>query len=180
LDISPGDWVADVGAGAGYYSMRLADLAGPNGKVFAEDVSASAIRWLNARVEVFHLPNVEVIKGEIDDPKLPGDRLAAVLIVDSYHHFSNDQAMLNKIFHSLKPGGRLVIADYSFREHRSPPRADQLKQHEIDPDLVRTEAAGAGFKFVKCEDPFVKWRPGVGNTRASAADLWLMVLIRPQ
>jgi hypothetical protein len=88
--------------------------------------------------------------------------------------------MLEKIFQALKPGGRLVITDYSFREHRTQPRADQLKLHEIDPDLVRTEAGRSGFEIVKRQDPFVKWKPGVGNTRASATDMWLMVAVRPK
>jgi len=127
---------------------------------------------------VFDLSNVEIVKGTSDDPRLPADRLEAVLIVDSYHHFTNYQAMLEKILHALKPGGRLIIADYSFAEHRAQPRADQLKLHEIDPELVRKEVGTAGFEVVKCEDPFVKWRPGVGNTRASATDIWLMTAIR--
>ena len=179
LQVSQGDWVADVGAGAGYYSMRLAEMVGAEGKVFAEDLSDSAMRSLNARVSAFNLSNVEVVKGAADDPKLPGGRLAAILIVDSYHHFSNYPAMLEKILQSLKLGGRLVIADYSFGEHRAQPRADQLKHHEIDPELVRKEVGTAGFEVLKCEDPFVKWRPGVGNTRASATDMWLMIAIRP-
>jgi len=178
LKVSRGDWVADVGAGAGYYSMRLAEIVGPEGKVFAEDISDSSIRWLNARVKVFNLSNVEIVKGTLDDPRFPVDRLDAVLVVDSYHHFSNYEGMLDKILHSLKPGGRLVIADYSFVEHRAQPRADQLKLHEIAPDLARKEVETAGFQVVKCEDPFVKWRSGVGNPRATAADIWLMTTIR--
>jgi ubiquinone/menaquinone biosynthesis C-methylase UbiE len=137
LQVSRGDWVADVGAGAGYYSMRLAEMVGPAGKVFAEDISDSSMGWLNARVNAFKLSNVEVVKGAIDDPRLPAGRLSAVLIVDSYHHFTNYPAMLEKILYSLKPGGRLLIADYSFGEHRAQSRADQLKLHEIDPELVR-------------------------------------------
>jgi predicted methyltransferase len=180
MNVSRGDWVADVGAGAGYYSMRLAHMVGPEGKVFAEDISDSAMRWLNARMKVFDLRNVEIVKGEIDDPKLPADGLTAVLIVDSYHHLANYQAMLKSILHALKPGGRLVIADYSFTEHRTQPRADQLKLHEIDPELVRGEVGQAGFEIVKCDDPFVKWGPGVGNSRSSATDMWLMVAVRPK
>jgi predicted methyltransferase len=160
--------------------MRLADLVGDQGRVFAEDISNSAMGWLNARVKAFHLLNVGVVKGEADDPKLPADRLAVILIVDSYHHFTNYPAMLDKILHALKPGGRLAIADYSFAGHRSQARADQIKLHEIDPALVRSEVERAGFQVVRCDDPFVKWRPGVGNTRASATDLWLMIAIRPK
>jgi predicted methyltransferase len=180
LQVSPGDWVADVGAGAGYYAMRLSEIVGPGGKVFAEDISSSAMGWLNARVRAFNLKNVEVVKGETNDPKLPSDRLGAVLIVDTYHHFTGYSAMLDKILHSLKPGGCLAIADYSYGEHRSQPRVDQVKLHEIDPALVRDEITKAGFSVVKCEDPFVKWVPGVGNTRASATDMWLIVAVRPK
>ena len=180
LEVSQGDLVADVRAGAGYYSMRLSEIVGPNGKVFAEDISNSAMGWLSARVRAFNLPNFEIVKGESKDPRLPIDRLAAILIVDSYHHFTDYPAMLGKMLHALKPGGRLTIADYSFVEHRSQPRADQVKVHEIDPGLVREEIARVGFVVSRCEDPFVKWVPGVGNTRAIAADMFLMIAIRPK
>ena len=139
LQISRGDWVADVGAGAGYYSMRISELVGPDGKVFAEDITTAAMGWLNARVKVFDLHNVEVVKGDAVDPRLPPNRLSAALIVDSYHHFTNHELMLEKILQALKPGGRLVIADYSFGEHRKQARDAQLKLHEIDPELVRSD-----------------------------------------
>src|SRR5215813_1921765 len=138
--------------------------------------SDSAMRWLDTRVKVFKLSNVEIVKGTPDDPRLPVDRLDAVLVVDSYHHLSNYEGMLDKILHSLKPGGRLVIADYSFAEHRAQPRADQLKLHEIAPDLARKEVETAGFQVVKCEDPFAKWRSG--HPRVEVADLWLMTAVR--
>jgi len=115
----------------------------------------------------------------VDDPKLPPNRLSAALIVDTYHHFANYQAMLAKILQALKPDGPLVIADYSFGEHRKQTRDAQLKFHEIDPDLVRVEVSRAGFSVVKSDDPFVKWKPGVGNTRASNTDMWLLVAERP-
>jgi ubiquinone/menaquinone biosynthesis C-methylase UbiE len=149
----------------------------PEGKVFAEDISDHAIEWLNRRLKAFELRNVEIVKGEIDSPKLPSDSLAAVLIVDSYHHFTNYQPMLEQLLHELKPGGRLVIADYSLSAHRTQSRADQLKIHEIDPELVRAEVAQAGFQVVKCEDPFVK---EVKTGRNGLVDLWLMVAIRPK
>jgi predicted methyltransferase len=180
LDVAKGDWVADVGAGAGYYSMRLSEMVGPDGKVFAEDISNAAMEWLSARVRVFNLRNMEVVKGESNDPKLATDRLAGVLIVDTYHHFTDYPAMLDKVFHALKPGGRLVIADYGFVEHRARSRSEQVKLHEIDPALVQRELTEAGFAVSKCEDPFVKWVPGVGNTRSSATDLWLIVAVRPK
>ncbi len=144
--------MADVGAGAGYYAMRLSTIVGPQGKVFAEEIWNPALRSLDLRVKLFDLHNVEVVKGEDDNPKLPAESLAAVVVVNSYHHFEKYEPMCEQILHSLKPGGRLVIADYSLLAHRQKSRADQLKIHEIDPDLVRAELTRAGFRVLTCED----------------------------
>ena len=180
LDVSSGGWVADLGAGGGYYSMRLSDVVGPTGKVFAEDISDSSLRWLHQRVKVFDLRNVEVVKGDADDPRLPADAFSAVLVVNSYHHFEQYQAMDAQILRILKPGGRLVIADYSLPAHRTESRADQIKSHEIDPNLVREELARAGFRVLKCDDPFLKRMTDVTNgDRIGAADMWLLIAVRP-
>jgi ubiquinone/menaquinone biosynthesis C-methylase UbiE len=180
LSIAGGDWVADVGAGNGYYSQRLADLVGPTGKVFAEDIADYAMNFLHRRATVFDLRNVEVAKGDADNPKLPANSLAAVLVVDSYHHFSQYQPMSEQILRALKPGGRFVIADYSLPDHRGQLRADQLKIHEIDPELVRTELERVGFQVLRCEDPFVKRMPEAKDSSTSRADLWLMIAVRPK
>jgi ubiquinone/menaquinone biosynthesis C-methylase UbiE len=180
LAVSGGDWVADVGSGNGYYSQRLAELVGPTGKVFAEDIADYAMNFLNQRVHLFGLRNVEVVKGDADNPKLPADSLAGVLVVDSYHHFSQYQGMSEQILRALKPGGRLVIADYSLPDHRSQSRANQLKIHEIDPGLVRTELEQVGFQVLKCEDPFLKRIPDAKDSSTSRADLWLMIAARPK
>lgn len=180
MEVTTGDQVADVGAGAGYYSTRLSVLVGPAGKVFAEDISDTSIGWLNRRVTLFKLPNVEVVKGAADDPKLPVASLAAVLVVNSYHHFEQYQAMAAQILRALKPGGRLVIVDYSLPAHRAESRAGQLKRHEIDPDLVRSELEQAGFRVLQTEDPFLKHMPEFKNAGTIAgADMWLMKAIRP-
>ncbi len=105
LQVSPGDWAADVGAGGGYYAMRLSAMVGPGGKVFAEDISDASMEWLHRRARLFELHNVEIVKGEVDDPKLPADSFAAVLVVNSYHHFTRYQAMGAQILRSLKAGG---------------------------------------------------------------------------
>jgi ubiquinone/menaquinone biosynthesis C-methylase UbiE len=180
LEVTNGDCVADVGAGSGYYVMRLSGIVGQEGKVFAEDISDASLRWLATRAKVFDLPNVEIVKGDADNPKLPADRLAAILIVDSYHHFEHVQPMLDHMLHALKPGGRMVIADYSLREHRSRARAEQVKMHEIDPGVVRAEAEQAGLHVVSCDEQFVKQIPESKYSRAAAADMWLMVAVRPK
>ena len=174
MAISSGDWVADVGAGTGYYSQRLSELVGPNGRVFAEDISEPILNILTQRVKLFNLRNVDVVKGDADDPKLPAASLAAVLIFDAYHHFSQYQQMVVHILRALKPGGRLIIADYSIPEHREQTRTDQLKRHEIDPGLVRAELEQVGFTIVNCEDPFVKDR------RTDKPGMWLITAARPK
>jgi len=177
----PGDWVADVGAGAGYYSMRLSKMVGPTGKVFAEEISGSMLQKLDLRVKLFDLHNVEIIKGDDDNPKLPPGSLSAVLVVNSYHHFDKYRPMCEQILQSLKPGGRLVIADYSLPAHRQKTRAEQLKIHEIDPELVRAELTRAGFRVLTCEDPFVNRMPDAAFSYGpKEADLYLMVAVRPQ
>jgi predicted methyltransferase len=181
LEISKGDWVADVGAGNGYYVERMADLVGPTGKVFAEDIADHSIEWLHQRVKAYDLRNVEVVKGDIGNPDLPADSLAAILVVNTYHHFQQYQPMLEQIFRALKPGGRLVVADYSLPSHRTEPRTDQIKIHEIDPGLARTELGRVGFQVLKCKDPFLKRMPEVTTgDRIGFADMWLMVAVRPK
>jgi len=120
---------------------------------------------------------VEVVKGDIDNPKLPTDSLAAVFLVDSYHHFSQYQPMSEQLLRALKPGGRLVIADYSLPDHRSQSRADQLKVHEIDPTWVRTELERVGFQLLKYEDPFLKRMPEVKDGSIGRAPL--AIAVRP-
>jgi ubiquinone/menaquinone biosynthesis C-methylase UbiE len=181
LGAIPGDWVSDVGTGSGYYSMRLSRVVGPEGKVFGEDISESSMRLLSARAKAFELLNLEIVKGDADDPKLPPNRLASILVVDTYHHFEQVQSMLSCLLHALKPGGRLVIADYLRPEDRSLGRADQVKRHEIDPGIVRVEAERAGFQFVSCDEQFLRRIPEAPhNARAFEADLWLMVAARPK
>ncbi|HZU28885.1 MAG TPA: methyltransferase domain-containing protein [Bryobacteraceae bacterium] len=180
LQLSNGDWAADVGAGSGYYAMRLSDVVGRSGKVFAEDISDRAIDWLNKRVKAFGLTNVTVVDGDADSPKLPANALSAVLVVNAYHHFSNHQAMSKQIVRALKPGGRLVIVDYTLAEHRSLSRAEQVNIHEIDPALVRSELTTVGFNVDHSEDPFVRRKPEVKDNGIGRADLWLLVATRPK
>jgi hypothetical protein len=88
--------------------------------------------------------------------------------------------MLEKMLHSLKPGGRLVIADYSNSQDRTQPRATQLQHHQIAPEMVRAEVEERGFQVVRVEDPFAKWKAGPGNTRGTPTDFWLLIAVRPK
>ena len=154
LGISPGAVVADVGAGQGFYTVRLAKAVGSTGRVYAVDVSDSALRSLRGRVADEGIGNVEVIEGAVDDPKLPKGILDAALIVNAYHEMTEHQKMLAHIRAALKPGGRLVILEPISPSVRERARADQTRQHEIAPAIVQQDAKAAGFSVVELMDPF--------------------------
>lgn len=154
MGVAPGAVVADIGAGQGFYTVRLARAVGETGRVYAVDVSAQALRSLRARVKEESLSNVEVIEGEPADPKLPEATLDAALIVNAYHEMKDGEAILTQIHRALKPGGRLVILEPISPGRRDATREEQTKQHEIAPEFVKMDAEGAGFAVVSLQDPF--------------------------
>jgi len=169
MGLAPGAAVADVGAGVGFFTVRLARAVGEQGRVFAVDVDPAQIRKLRDRVTQEQLSNVEVIEGTVDDPKLPAGRLDAVLIVNAYHEMKDHRAMLAKIKAALKPDGRLVIIEPITSARRGRSREDQVRSHEIDAEYVQREAREAGFRVARLEDPFTKRQP-------ASDEEWLLVL----
>lgn len=171
MQVKPGAAVADIGAGDGFFTTRLAAAVGTNGRVLAVDIGASALRRLRARVAADALTNVDVIEGAVDDPRLPAGSLDAALIVNAYHEMTEHQAMLTNIRAALKPGGRLVIVEPISPGRRSSPRAEQTRNHEIAIDFVREDARAAGFAHVSMIDPFTS-RPHGRRTDEE----WMLVL----
>jgi len=112
VDISPGMTVAEIGAGKGRYVMQLAARVGSTGKVYAEDINASALRYLENRCERWDSENVETILGEIEDPKLPEGELDLIMVVSSYHHFDDPVSLLRKARSALKPEGKLAVVEW--------------------------------------------------------------------
>lgn len=155
MAISEGSRVADIGAGGGFFTARLARAVGPNGRVFAVDVSANAVRDLKERIARERLENVEVITGDPADPRLPGS-LDAVLIVNAYHEMHQHQAILDKIRQALKLIGRLVIVEPIAQNRRHTSRAEQQSNHEIAIDYVAEDLRQAGFEIVQRRDPFIE------------------------
>jgi ubiquinone/menaquinone biosynthesis C-methylase UbiE len=137
--------VADVGAGVGYFTWRLAERVGPAGKVYANDIQPEMLELLRKNVEARHLTNVETVLGKEDDPKLPAGRIDLVLLVDVYHEFSQPQKMLQKIRGSLKPDGRLVLLEYRKEDPAIPIRPE----HKMSAAEVRAEVEPEGFRFEK-------------------------------
>jgi ubiquinone/menaquinone biosynthesis C-methylase UbiE len=168
LGVRPGATIADVGAGDGFFTARLAKKVGDDGRVYAVDVSDSALGRLRRRVEKDALANVTVVEGAEDDPKLPAGSLDAALIVNAYHEMREHQAVLTAIRLALKPEGRLVIVEPISKEMRSRPRERQTRDHEIAPDFVQEDAKAAGFRIVSLEDPFTE-------RRTDRATEWMLV-----
>jgi ubiquinone/menaquinone biosynthesis C-methylase UbiE len=155
LAIGAGSRVADVGAGNGYFTEHLAGEVGADGRVFAVDISERALSRLRQLAEDEELDNVEVVRGEFDDPRLPEGSLDAVLVVDAYHEMTEYQAMLSGMLSALKPGGRLVILDL-VPSDSTESRGRQTADHEISIYLVDRELREAGFEILYREEVFAQ------------------------
>lgn len=165
LAAKEGSHIADIGAGDGLYEGFLCRAVGSNGRIYAEDIDEkNAIQRLKERAEKDHLDNLTVILGEADNPKLPQGELDGVLMVISYHEITDYQKVLGHVASALKPGGRIVIVDMPPHKTLSRPRADQVKNHVIAPDLVESEVRQAGFDVIERDDHFVD-RPDEESTR---------------
>ncbi len=173
LGVVPGAVVADVGAGDGFFTVRLARAVGPKGRVHAVDVSSRALEKLRARVAEERLTNVVVTEGSAWDPRLATATLDAALIVNSYHEMTEYLAMLTNLRQALKPDGRLVIIEPISAKRRDQPRDSQTKNHEIGAEHVQQDARQAGFRVAHLEDPFVTRRGG--GPEGDDED-WLLVL----
>ena len=144
LGIGEGSVVADLGAGGGWFTVRLARRVGPNGLVFAQDVQRQMLEAIKRRVGREGLRNVEYVQGSFDDPRLPRGRLDAVLIVDAYHELANPIALLRNVSASLKPTGRICIIGFTLEGGGPGPPMNQRKSQE----RVIKEARQAGLRLV--------------------------------
>jgi predicted methyltransferase len=167
LGIGDGSSVADIGAGGGFFTFRLARIVGAGGRVYAVDVAQDDLRRLRTRTSDEGLPQVEVVAGERDDPRLADGSIDAALIVNAYHEMRQHQAMLAGIRRALKPAGRLVIVEPIVQSRRGESREKQESSHEIEARYVEADLREAGFEVIELRDPFTK-RPA-GDTE------WLIV-----
>ena len=141
MKVAEGSTVADIGAGSGYYTVRLARLVGPKGRVYANDLQQGMLDLLKRRVERERLANVELVLGTESDPRLPPASLDMALMVDVYHEFSQPQAMLRRIREALKPDGRLILLEYRGEDAWIPIRPE----HKMTVAQAKLEVEAEGF-----------------------------------
>ena len=146
LLIAEGSTVADLGAGGGWFTMRLASRVGPNGRVYAEDVQPQMIEAIKRRVQRAGVDNVRTILGTSTDPRLPRP-VDAVLIVDAYHEMDEPVVMLRNVAAALKPDGRVGIIE--FRKDGWGPGGEM--DERVEPERVIRDAESAGLRLIARE-----------------------------
>jgi ubiquinone/menaquinone biosynthesis C-methylase UbiE len=143
LALSPDAIIADIGAGSGYYSFRIAPKV-PDGRVIAIDIQAEMVDFLKTRAAEQGVVNVIPHLGGVEDLKLPAASLDAALLVDSYHEFSHPAEMLRSLIKSIKPGGRIFLLEFRAED----PRVPIKRLHKMTEEQARLEFESAGFRFV--------------------------------
>jgi predicted methyltransferase len=152
LLIAEGSAVADLGAGGGWFTIRLANRVGPNGIVYAEDVQPQMIEAIRRRVVRSQLTNVKTILGTSSDPKLPAP-VDAVLIVDAYHEMDEPVVMLRNVAAALKPEGRLGIVEFTRNGLGPGPPMDE----RVDEERVIRDAEAAGLRLI-AKETFLRYQ----------------------
>jgi precorrin-6B methylase 2 len=120
LKLQPGEVVADIGAGSGYFTFPLAERVGPTGKVYAVDIQPEMLALIRQRMTARKITNVEPVKGTETDPKLPDSSIDLILLVDVYHEFSHPYEMTQAMVRALKPGGRIVFVEFRLEDDNVP------------------------------------------------------------
>jgi predicted methyltransferase len=139
LELKPGMTVADIGAGTGYYSFRMAKKVGPSGKVYANDIQQEMLTLIDKKKP----DNVATVLGAVDDPRLPKACCDLLLMVDVYHELSEPQKMLRRMREELKPGGRLVLIEF----RKEDPNVPIKPEHKMTVAVAKLEVEAEGFKL---------------------------------
>ncbi|MBY0504756.1 MAG: methyltransferase domain-containing protein [Bryobacteraceae bacterium] len=145
LDLKPGMVVADIGAGVGYYTIRMAKKVGPGGKVYASDIQPEMLALLRKRLESSGVNNVEMVLATETDPKLPLASIDLAIMVDVYHELAQPQRMLRKLRQTLKDDGRLVLLEFRKEDPYVPIRPE----HKMSVAEAKLELEDEGFQLEK-------------------------------
>lgn len=142
LQIKPGDTVADLGAGSGYYSFRLAPVVGPTGKVLAIDIEPRMLEVIRGRATRQEIGNVETVRSTASDPNLPPASVDLVLMVDVYHELAFPYEMMQAVVTALKPGGRVALVEY----RKEDPNVPIKEVHKMSERQAIREMQAVGLK----------------------------------
>jgi len=145
-EIKPGDRIADIGAGTGFYSQLFARLTAGEGWVFSVDISTQFLQHIAKRSQVDGLENITAVLGTDTSVRLPPDSVDLVFVCDTYHHFESPASTMASIYEALKPGGRLVLID--FERIPGVSREFILGHVRADKETFREEVEETGFRFV--------------------------------
>lgn len=145
--IQPGMTVADIGAGEGYYTVRLAERVGTDGRVLAQDINRGALDRLGERISRERLDNVAIKEGGADDPRLPANSFDRIFMVHMYHEVTEPYAFLWRLRGALKSGGQVIVVD----------RERATSRHGIPPKLLFCEFDAVGYRLMEFAE-----RPEVG------------------
>jgi ubiquinone/menaquinone biosynthesis C-methylase UbiE len=148
LDLKPAMVIADIGAGSGYYTSRMAKKVAPSGRVIATDIQPGMIEILERRIKSEGLGNVTTILGAMDDPKLQPNSIDLAIMVDVYHELQQPQLFLQRLKPAFKPGGRLVLLEF----RKEDPNVPILEVHKMSVAEVRAELEAEGYAIDRVID----------------------------
>jgi len=148
LELKPGMVVADIGAGSGYYSSRIAKRVGPTGRVYATDIQPGMIEILDRRIKSEGVTNITTVLGGMDDPRLPPASIDLAIMVDVYHELQQPQVFLQRLKETFKPNGRLVLLEF----RKEDPKVPILEVHKMSVAEVKQEMEAEGFVLDKVID----------------------------
>jgi ubiquinone/menaquinone biosynthesis C-methylase UbiE len=145
LNIRPGQTVCDMGCGNGFYTLPLARLVGDDGQVIAVDIQRQMLRLLKDRARDERLRNIKTVLGTVVDPQIEPNSCDLVLMVDVYHEFARPEEMLAAIRHSLKPNGRVALAEFRAED----PNVPIKPLHKMSKEQILKEFEPNGFRLVE-------------------------------
>lgn len=148
MDLKPGDVVADIGAGTGYFTRRFARTVGPGGRALGLDIETSLVNYMNEDAIKLNLKNYEARVVKPDNPELGTNSVDVVFLCNTYHHIENRIDYFKSVSKALKPGGRVVIVDFYKKDLPVGPPPD----HKMSQKAVRKELQQAGYKLIRSHD----------------------------
>ena len=141
IGIKEGMIVGEIGAGRGRYTVILASAVGEEGHIYANDIDTGDLEYLELRCRRDHISNIDIIKGEATDPKLPDNKLDMIFMVNVFHHLGDPVRLLKNALPALKKGGKLAIVE------GVPGRNGGSSTHATDPDVLESQVIEAGYTF---------------------------------